>query len=129
MRLVKIPELEKLLPFSFRQKAPIFLYWRAMKRLVIKLLMKFVKLVALQIFYKVDVSIKEQIVAAHEAAVKNFGTYEAAFNNSGISSVVRVIQDLDTPTFDLTMKTDAYNASWCMRTQIKHFIDKKIQVQ
>ena len=73
-------------------------------------------------FYKVDVSIQEQLEAAHDQVVMDFGQYHAAFNNSGISGPPNIFHELSDDDFDSVMKVNAYSVFWGMRAQIRHFL-------
>lgn len=77
-------------------------------------------------FYRADVSIESQVEEAHAGIIRDYGQFHAAFNNSGIAGGAQQFQELDTATFDQIMKTNAYGTFWCMRAQIKHFLDNKI---
>lgn len=77
-------------------------------------------------FYKCDVSDEQQVVSVHARIIKDFGCVHAAFNNSGISGGAEPFHELQTASFDAIMKTNAYSAFWCIREQIKHFIEHKI---
>lgn len=77
-------------------------------------------------FYKVDVSVKEQIQQAHLDVINDFGPYHAAFNNSGISGGAKLLHEMTTDDFDSLMKTNTYSVFWCMREQLRNFVDNNI---
>lgn len=76
-------------------------------------------------FYQADVSVEAQVEEVHQAILRDYGQFHASFNNAGISGGGQQFHELDTVTFDQIMKTNAYSTFWCMRAQIKHFLDSK----
>ena len=78
-------------------------------------------------FYSCDVAEEAQVEEVHAMIVRDHGQYHAAFNNAGISGPATPCQDVDTATFHSVMKTNAYSVLWCMRLQIRHFIEHQVE--
>jgi len=69
---------------------------------------------------KVDVSNAEAVDAAHEHVIKSFGGIDVGFNNAGIGSSFRAIEDTSEADWDRVLNVNLKGVWLCVRAQVRH---------
>ena len=69
-----------------------------------------------------DVTQADNVEAAVQATVKEFGRLDAAFNNAGIEQPVAPLADLDTDQFDRLVAVNLKGVFLCMHAQIPELL-------
>lgn len=69
---------------------------------------------------KVDVSNAEQVDAAHNHVIKTFGAIDVGFNNAGIGSAFKPIEETSEEDWDRVMDVNLKGIFLCVRAQVRH---------
>jgi NAD(P)-dependent dehydrogenase (short-subunit alcohol dehydrogenase family) len=75
-------------------------------------------------FFQADVSSAAQVDSAMDAVLKRYGSFQMAFNCSGITGEGKLFQDLSAEEFDRVVKTNLYGVFHCMKREIAHYISQ-----
>lgn len=69
---------------------------------------------------KLDVSDEKDVEKKMAGIIKDFGGIDILVNNSGVNGSGIPIDEMDTQTFDTTIKTNLYGTFFCSRKFIQH---------
>lgn len=72
------------------------------------------------IILQVDISDEQQVEQLFEQALKEFGTIDILVNNAAVNGSGIIVADMDTETFDRTIRTNLYGTFFCSRAFIRH---------
>ncbi|KAH8879745.1 NAD(P)-binding protein, partial [Thozetella sp. PMI_491] len=67
---------------------------------------------------------EEAVKALIDNAVAIYGRLDAAFNNAGNSTDASPFQDQSTEKFQEMIQTNILGTFWCMKYELKHFLEK-----
>jgi len=74
---------------------------------------------------RLDVSDETEVEEKMEEVIREFGGIDILVNNSGVNGSGIPIDEMDTETFDKTIKTNLYGTFFCSRKFIQHRKDLK----
>lgn len=74
------------------------------------------------IFQKTDVAVASQVEALVARAVRDFGAVDCAFNNAGILTPLRTIEDQSEADFDSSMAINAKGVWLAMKYELKQML-------
>ncbi len=69
---------------------------------------------------KVDVSKADEVDAAHAHVIETYGAIDIAFNNAGIGSTFRAIEDTTEEDWDRVIAINLKGVFLCVRAQVRH---------
>ncbi|MCX2478080.1 SDR family oxidoreductase [Pedobacter sp. MC2016-15] len=69
---------------------------------------------------RLDVSDEEEVEERMEELIKDFGGIDILVNNSGVNGSGIPIDEMETDTFDKTIRTNLYGTFFCSRKFIQH---------
>ncbi|GAB3203125.1 glucose 1-dehydrogenase [Pontibacter aydingkolensis] len=72
------------------------------------------------IILQVDISDEQAVEQLFEQAMKEFGTIDILVNNAAVNGSGINVADMDTETFDRTIRTNLYGTFFCSRAFIRH---------
>lgn len=74
-------------------------------------------------FFQADVSNPDQVRNAMQGVLQRYGSFQVAFNCSGISegTTFHLVDDAD---FDRIIKINLYGVYYCMKHQVTHFLEQ-----
>ncbi|MEJ8802612.1 SDR family NAD(P)-dependent oxidoreductase [Pontibacter sp. H249] len=72
------------------------------------------------IVLQVDISDEQKVEQLFEQALKEFGTIDILVNNAAVNGSGINVADMDTETFDRTIRTNLYGTFFCSRAFIRH---------
>lgn len=70
--------------------------------------------------FRVDVANAAQVEAAHDHVISTFGGIDAAFNNAGIASAFKPIEESTEEDWDRVLGVDLKGVWLCVRAQVRH---------
>ncbi len=74
---------------------------------------------------KLDVTNEKQVNAAIDRAVEKFGALDILVNNAGVNGSETPVAEMDTKTFDLTLKTNLYGVFFGCRKFASYLLQSK----
>ena len=66
-----------------------------------------------------DIGDEQQVHALFEAATQAFGRVDVLMNNAGVDAAGKEVAELDTQTWDTSIKTNVYGAFFCCRRYVQ----------
>lgn len=69
---------------------------------------------------RLDVSNEKEVEKKMEQLIKEYGGIDILVNNSGVNGSGIPIDEMDTKTFDTTIKTNLYGTFYCSRKFVQH---------
>lgn len=72
------------------------------------------------ITYRADVSDSQSVEAAHAAVIETFGGIDVAFNNAGIISPSKAVEDTSEEDWNRVIAVNLTGVFLCLRAQVRH---------
>jgi len=80
-----------------------------------------IRAIGVEVFtQQVDVSKAEAVDAAHTRVIETFGAIDVGFNNAGIGSAFRAIEDTTEEDWDRVIAVNLKGVFLCVRAQVRH---------
>ena len=76
-------------------------------------------------FYKMDTSIKDDIISVLETIFKEYGSIDLAVNNAGIGGIGGALHTIESSTWERMISVCLSGVFYCMQEEIKYMLQNK----